>query len=428
MVQAFPASVEVKVDSVWGFPDGLNYLPYDSYFVADRLIQRRLSHKSHAWVYGPQRREVVEIGKPRDWQPTLNHDELTTLARWAIQVADAEHSPVQLMALARVRGVRGVDGCIPWFYTTNDIPAPTFPSRVLVSNDDVKVVESMDDLSTADTGFAGYLLRPRGDLIRSKEFLRAVAEAAMAKAVPVMLEGSLLGHAYYILRRAGVTVVPIKRNDPSPRVVRHQKLVRDRIPAIVASAGGLARVAAIPREEGRLYLGQKLIEEALEAWDARLASNEELLAELADVREVLVALATNAGISLAEVDAKASSRRANRGAFRELLFLEETSPLRDRARTATLGLDGDEPGRHIRRDGFASTLQVSTGERTIEMLINIAGDPSASVEIRDDNRGVPSKVRMHRRGTTVVVTFDWDATVDPPGQLRMDFIAAPEAR
>ena len=63
----------------------------------------------------------------------------------------------------------------------------------------------------------------------------------------------------------------------------------------------------------------KLLEEAKEASEA---SAEDLSAELADVLEVLQALATALGMTWGQVLKLAAERRAQRGGFNDRIFLE----------------------------------------------------------------------------------------------------------
>jgi hypothetical protein len=47
MVQAFPAAERVRIDALWGFPDGLLHFPHDSYFFypSEQRLDRTLKYK-----------------------------------------------------------------------------------------------------------------------------------------------------------------------------------------------------------------------------------------------------------------------------------------------------------------------------------------------------------------------------------------------
>ena len=101
--------------------------------------------------------------------------------------------------------------------------------------------------------------------------------------------------------------------------VAHHKLVRDQIPQIIAADGGQPVTRVLDQAGYRAALRTKLLEEAREAQEApdgRLAS------ELADVLEVLKALAAAYDMSWDEVVSEADRKRAERGGFDDRIFLE----------------------------------------------------------------------------------------------------------
>ena len=98
--------------------------------------------------------------------------------------------------------------------------------------------------------------------------------------------------------------------------IRHDKLVRDRIPEIIAASGKTCVTRTL--EDGA-YLA---------ALDAKL--NEELaeyqadksMAELADLLEVMIAVARARGSSIEEVEALRREKAEARGGFAGRIFLE----------------------------------------------------------------------------------------------------------
>jgi predicted house-cleaning noncanonical NTP pyrophosphatase (MazG superfamily) len=101
--------------------------------------------------------------------------------------------------------------------------------------------------------------------------------------------------------------------------VDYNKLVRDRIPEIIGSRGDRAVTRVLDEADYRDALLAKLVEEAREASSARA---EELPAELADVLEVLQALAKALGMTWEQLLALAANKRTQRGAFERRIFLE----------------------------------------------------------------------------------------------------------
>jgi predicted house-cleaning noncanonical NTP pyrophosphatase (MazG superfamily) len=99
----------------------------------------------------------------------------------------------------------------------------------------------------------------------------------------------------------------------------YNKLVRDRIPEIIRSQGHQPVTNVLDDEQYQAALLAKLLEEAQEA---QSAPADDLLAELADVLEVLQALVTAQGRSWEELLSVAAGKRAERGAFADRIFLE----------------------------------------------------------------------------------------------------------
>lgn len=101
------------------------------------------------------------------------------------------------------------------------------------------------------------------------------------------------------------------------------KLVRDKIPDLISAEGRTPVVEVLAVAELRPALLSKLAEEAAEA---AAASEQELPEELADVLEVVRALAGGLGLSLQEVARLADEKRQRRGGFDQGLFLVRTEP------------------------------------------------------------------------------------------------------
>lgn len=103
--------------------------------------------------------------------------------------------------------------------------------------------------------------------------------------------------------------------------MQHRKLVRDNIPAIIIANGGTADFRVLTAEEYRTALHTKLAEESAEL---SAAPHGEQLSELADLMDVLKALAEDAGYSLEQVLNAATTKTENRGGFTRRIWLEES--------------------------------------------------------------------------------------------------------
>ena len=93
------------------------------------------------------------------------------------------------------------------------------------------------------------------------------------------------------------------------------KLVRDKIPALIERNGEIPKIRILDEEEYRRCLEAKLDEEVAEFHADRNAE------ELADILEVVYALAETIGCTREELLACYEKKHAERGGFRKRVFL-----------------------------------------------------------------------------------------------------------
>lgn len=98
------------------------------------------------------------------------------------------------------------------------------------------------------------------------------------------------------------------------------KLIRDNYPEINRAVGIEIPVRVMEKEEYIHQLKEKLLEEAEEVGGAALI--DEIKDELADVFEVMLALANAYGITLEDIMQTADDKRSAKGAFNRKLYLD----------------------------------------------------------------------------------------------------------
>ena len=101
--------------------------------------------------------------------------------------------------------------------------------------------------------------------------------------------------------------------------VAHHKLVRDQVPAIIAADRHQPVTRVLDHAGYEAALRAKLLEEAHEAQGA---PDGQLASELADVLEVLQALAVAHDMGWEDIVSEAGRKRAERGGFDKRIFLE----------------------------------------------------------------------------------------------------------
>lgn len=101
----------------------------------------------------------------------------------------------------------------------------------------------------------------------------------------------------------------------------YNKLVRDRIPEIIENSGKKFTTKILDDDQYELELKKKLKEEMEEYQNT--SNDNEALEELADLLELMHALAKVHGASMEEVEKIRQDKASKRGGFEEKIFLIE---------------------------------------------------------------------------------------------------------
>lgn len=321
----------VRVDSLWGLPDGLQYLPHDTFeydIKRHRQSAERTRYK-HAFLQETDtgKWEVVRVMRRATRWRSLPLPDLAEVAARTHEIAQRTSSDIQIMWFCQVPEETGLLRNIPWFSMK-----PTDHDKQTASVSPLKrrfVVRSLTDLDAAaalpKSQFLMQLDPDDPELFRSQEFLEKITSTARDHDFPVGLTGSVLGHAFYVLEKAGLLVVAL--NEPTRSRTRQRrifrKLVRDDLPDKISEGGETVTLAEIAKEESRAALVVKLLEESYELLAAD--TPQDVVAELADVLEVVRSLAHATGVEWSDVEAVADQKRETRGGFERSVVLLETS-------------------------------------------------------------------------------------------------------
>lgn len=99
----------------------------------------------------------------------------------------------------------------------------------------------------------------------------------------------------------------------------HNKLVRDRIPEIILKSGKRYSIRILDSEEYLAELRKKALEELDEYMHSK--SQDERIAELADVLEVIYALAEYHGVTIEEIEEIRKNKAEANGSFKQRVYL-----------------------------------------------------------------------------------------------------------
>lgn len=350
---AKPDSGTVLIDATWGLPDSLMYHPHDSYEVEEGAKSTRsyLRCKTeYIDVDGTGRWRSRSAGAPWDWKSTLSDETARALALQARLVAQkVEHNVEVMFFISRSEGNVKV---LPWFYceprrSSKDVEeAQGYYAGERVEVTDWSDLDTLKTRLEAEEGPLRLAIRllPSLELMRKRKFVRAVAEVAAERLVPIELEGSQLSHSYYLLQD---TDAKVRCTNPWNRPERRQsfgKLVRDMVPVQIRGHGEEATVHSVSREDLGELIRAKVIEEAVEYY---WSDDQSSMEELADLLELLRAAATVLQVDFSTIDKAAKAKRKKRGGFEKGVVLVETREAPESARLATEDEDDesllDEP-------------------------------------------------------------------------------------
>lgn len=101
----------------------------------------------------------------------------------------------------------------------------------------------------------------------------------------------------------------------------YNKLVRDKIPEIIKNNNGAPIIRILDDNEYKLELEKKLHEEYLEVLETK--TPKERIEELADMLEIINAIAKLENKTLEDVINIAKEKQEKRGGFTEKIFLEK---------------------------------------------------------------------------------------------------------
>lgn len=329
---AKPGVPRVHIDASWGGPDSLLFYPHDTYVVDNETlrISKKIRAKSHyldmnedgTWV-------EVSAGAPWDWKQVLSTEQVIDIGKQTRLVAEKLGKPVEVMFFVGVLDSEGREINLPWFCTDKVAALAGHATSVRYTGRRLTVTEPADLERIKHEWITGRLhkpfamrLRPRFDMLRNEQFLIDAAEFSRDNNISIELEGSVLGHCYYVLRRKGARVDTIDAFEESSVSRRYAKLVRDNMPLRIESHGEKPRLLHVSAPQLLELLKAKAVEEALEVfWESH---RDRIIEELIDLLEVVESTALLCDQSLKQLLAAAEAKREERGGFRHGTVLLET--------------------------------------------------------------------------------------------------------
>lgn len=362
--RAEPGNPMVRIESLWGIPEGLYWYSHDTFEVdtgsrdvsagdiGGKLpysLRERCRYKGTFIASDDAGRWVPQsTDANHDWARSITQKKwIFEIARTTRLIAESSQKAVSVMWFIGNHTDASAHQVLPWFHSPSPLEngPKAAPRRKKISTHDFVVRHKNDweDLKRSIAGGAAiervFMSPEDADLIRNASFASELAQLAKTGGFIVELSGGILSHAYYMLSREGCRVECVDLFGTSEEVVEFNKLVRDKIPALIEDRG--ERIESIKLAGDALVraLRQKLVEEAFEVLDA--SSGDELLGELADVQEVLLALASALNLSTENVDQERLRKRKKRGGFDDgMMLLKTATPQSMTMPQSTMDIDG----------------------------------------------------------------------------------------
>ncbi len=342
---AEPGNRIVRIESLWGIPEGLYWYSHDTFEVdtieADSSqippkhkfkFRKRLRYKGTFIAPDQDGNWIPYQSKPPfDWGQSIREKNwIFDIALTTRQIADREEHGVSVMWFIDNHSKATTHKVLPWFHHKAGTPRAA-PRRKRSGAKDFRIrvvddwLQLKEDLRTGKH-IERVIVEPHEvELIRNREFAEELGRLAALRKFVIELSGGLLAHVYYVLQRNGARVECSDLFGADVEEAEYNKIVRDKIPTIIARRGEHVKTVKLVGDALISALRQKLVEEAFEALDAN--SKEELLGEIADVQEVIRSLCNALDVSLADVENEREEKEKRRGGFdKGLMLLKTTSP------------------------------------------------------------------------------------------------------
>lgn len=410
--QARPDSRRVRIESLWGIPEGLYWYGYDAFDVdtknlslkkgrgvpVNMTIRERLRYKEHfiapddtgAWV-------VHKSAVGPDWNRSIKHkkwiEEISLTSR---RIAQERGEPVVVMWFVDIPQGASKHKVLPWYHEEWRLKGalhkaaprkknPSSSDYLLQTRSDWVRLKSALEATQSISRVVVHPTEP--ELVRDQDFATELASLGKKYRFVIELAGGILSHAYYMLSSAGCDVECVDLDDcaTGDDELNFNKLVRDKIPDSIAAKGESVLLMQLQGDALIAALRRKLVEESLEVLDAK--NNDQIAEELADVREVMLALMHRLEITEASVERLRRKKAGDRGAFEKALMLSRT------AISSPIAMQGMEPDEF----GAGDTQPIA---KTISRVIEL---PTTTEDLHSDRR-VSSGGGVERLFTTELPT------------------------
>ncbi|OWT56198.1 nucleoside triphosphate pyrophosphohydrolase [Candidimonas nitroreducens] len=347
---AAPGVRKVHIECLWGLPEGLYYNSHDKIIVDTKKgslasdstfdskkfsIQYKKFYKGFCIAPDHDGQWVRRaLAAPYDWRRAISKDEwIREIALQSRRIAEMSGEPLSIMWFVGVPLRFSSQPIFPWYHEPYLVQErhrnasrrrKAAWDKTLIIKNAADVEQLKAEAERERSQVKQIRLQPAdNDLLRNKNLLETVGALAKKIDAVVYLEGGMLSHAYYQLIQTKAQIDIAQPFDQLDETREFHKLVRDGVPGKITSGGEVAKIVRLSGDDLLLALREKLVEEAIEALDAR--GHDKLLEELSDVEEVIDGILRQLKISRTELNRLKKRKSIQSGGFENGIVLVATA-------------------------------------------------------------------------------------------------------
>jgi len=333
-----PGTRNVHIETLWGLPEGLYYYSHDKYIVDTKSydcddiksfekfsIEGKPLYKPF-FIKANNKGEwkTERVAPPYDWKASIKEENwIKQIALHSRKITEEVGKSLSIMWFVDVPETICSSKIFPWHHEPFDLyetPRNKI-NRKKTPFDQTLVIKTLSDLELlqkekekGNTKIKKIHIQPMDEkLLRDKDVLQKIGTLSKSIDAFILLEGSILTHAYYQLQQTGAVVETINSYENFEQTQEFNKIVRDKIPEKIENGGEIVQLAQLEKTSIIRALKDKLIEESFEVLDAE--DKESILEELADVYEVIDGLLHHMGVDKQQLLQKQKQKAQKVGSF-----------------------------------------------------------------------------------------------------------------
>jgi len=301
-VNATPTGRIVEIEALWGLPEGLYYNAHDKIIVDTKSINPEIISKENVEILSKQAayKEFYvapnenghwvqkRTAQPYDWRLCIDDDSIVQIATGSRLISNEVGKSISVMWFLGIDESYYKTRNLAWYheeFNRGGYTSSEYKKKYFCESEATITDEESFQAFVKNPDIKEVTIKPVEDtLLRDKDFLKKVGEAAKRKDAAIILEGAVLAHPLYQLCRTGARVLIPNRLSHYSDESYFNKLVRDKIPEIITKNGEEVICQKLTQNALLRALMEKAVEEALEIATAPASS---LIEELGDEYEVV---------------------------------------------------------------------------------------------------------------------------------------------